>query len=139
MSARMSQMVSSVMKPVMLAAAILLCPLACAAQQLHQQEIQRALIQLDQRGADFARGTVSPPLDPHVGRPLHPDPEIAQQLRPYERIKAAEANEPRVLRLPPPPGLPPTAARTIDKPLPLPGGPAGALDPNPITSPRVAD
>ncbi|MFL6563582.1 MAG: hypothetical protein ACJ8G5_01520 [Burkholderiales bacterium] len=132
-------MVSSLMKPAMLAAALLLCPLACAAQQLHQQEIQRALIQLDQRGADFARGTVSPPLDPHVGRPLHPDPEIAQQLRPYERIKAAEANEPRVLRLPPPPGLRPTAARTIDKPLPLPGGPAGALDPNPITSPRVAD
>ena len=86
------------------------------------------------RGADFARGTVSPPLDPHVGRPLHPDPEIAQQLRPYERLKAAEANEPRVLRLPPP-----AALRTIDKPLPLPGGPPGALDPNPITSPRVAD
>ena len=122
------------MKPVLLAAAIFLCPLACAAQQLHQQEIQRALIQLDQRGADFARGTVSPPLDPHVGRPLHPDPEIAQQLRPYERLKAAEANEPRVLRLPPPPGM-----RTVDKPLPLPGGPPGALDPNPITSPRVAD
>jgi len=119
--------------PLMFAAAILLCPLACAAQQLHQQEIQRALIQLDQRGADFARGTVSPPLDPHVGRPLHPDPEIAQQLRPYERLKAAEAIEPTVLRLPPP------AVRKIDKPLPLPGGPPGALDPNPITSPRVAD
>jgi hypothetical protein len=122
------------MKPVMLAAAIFLCPLACAAQQLHQQEIQRALIQLDQRGADFARGTVSPPLDPHVGRPLHPDPEIAQQLRPYERLKAAEANQPRVLRLPPP-----AALRTTDKPLPLPGGPPGALAPNPITSPRLAD
>jgi hypothetical protein len=122
------------MNPPMLAAAIFLCPLACAAQQLHQQEIQRALIQLDQRGADFARGTASPPLDPHVGRPLHPDPELAQQLRPYERLKAAEANEPRVLRLPPP-----AALRTIDKPLPLPGGPPGALDPNPITSPRLAD
>ncbi len=122
------------MKPVILAAAIFLCPLTCAAQQLHQQEIQRALIQLDQRGADFARGTVSPPLDPHVGRPLHPDPEIAQQLRPYERLKAAEANEPRVLRPPPPGGV-----RTIDKPLPLPGGPPGALDPDPITSARVAD
>jgi hypothetical protein len=121
------------MKPVILAAAIFGCPLACVAQQLHQQEIQRAVIQLDQRGADFARGTVSPPLDPHVGRPLHPDPEIAQQLRPYERLKAAEAAEPPVLRLPPP------AVRKIDKPLPLPGGPSGALEPNPITSPRVAD
>lgn len=121
------------MKPLILAAAMFLYPLACAAQQLHQQEIQRALIQLDQRSADFARGTVSPPLDPHVGRPLHPDPEIAQQLRPYERLKAAEANEPPVLRLPPP------EVRKIDKPLPLPGGPPGALEPNPITSPRVAD
>jgi len=126
------------MKPVILTVAMFLCPLACVAQQLpgqplHQQEIQRALIQLDQRGADFARGTVSPPLDPFVGRALHPDPEIAQQLRPYERLKAAQANEPPVLRLPPP------EVRKIDKPLPLPGGPPGALDPNPITSPRVAD
>ena len=127
------------MKPAMLAALMFLCPLACAAQQLqpqqlHQQEIQRALIQLDQRSADFARGTVSPPLDPLVGRvPLHPDPEIAQQLRPYERLRAAEANEPAVLRLPPP------EARKVDKPLPLPGGPTGALEPNPITSPRVGD
>ena len=122
------------MKQVKLAVAALLSPLACAAQQLHQQEIQRALIQLDQRGADFARGTVSPQLDPFVGRvPLSPDPEIAQQLRPYERMRAAEANQPAVLRLPPP------VARQIDKPLPLPGGPPGALEPNPITSPRPAD
>lgn len=121
------------MKPVMLAAAIFLCPLACAAQPMDQQEIQRALIQLDQRSADFARGTISPPLDPHVGRPLHPDPEIAQQLRPYERLKAAQAAEPPVMRLPPP------VVRKVDKPLPLPGGPPPALEPNPITSPRVAD
>src|SRR3954471_23052532 len=112
----------SLMKPVMLAAAILLCPLACAAQQLHQQEIQRALIQLDQRGADFAGGTVSPPLDPHVGRPLHPDPEIAQQLRPYERLKAAEANEPPVLRLSPPPRPFPAAARQKQQTPAPPGG-----------------
>src|SRR6185436_1060884 len=115
------------MKPMMLAAAMFLCPLTCAAQQLHQQEIQRALIQLDQRSADFARGTVSPPLDPFVGRPLHPDPEIAQQLRPYERLKAAEASEAPVLRLPPPAVR--QTVRKIDKPLPLPGGPRGALEP----------
>lgn len=127
------------MKRVKLSVVVLLWPLACAAQQLqpqqlHQQEIQRALIQLDQRSSDFARGMVSPPLDPFVGRvPLSPDPEIAQQLRPYERMRAAEGNEPAVLRLPPP------AARNIDKPLPLPGGPPGALEPNPITSPRPAD
>ena len=117
-----------------LAAAFLLCPLACfAQQQVHDQEIQRALIQLDQRAADFARGSASQPLDPHVGRPLHPDPEIARQLRPYERIKAAEANEVTVLRLPPP------VVQKSERPLPLPGGPRPALDPNPITSPRVPD
>ena len=80
-------------------APLLFCPLLCFAQ--HEREIQRALIQLDQRTADFARGSVSPPLGPEVGRPLHPNPEIAQQLRPYERMKAAEQGE-FVLRLPPP-------------------------------------
>ena len=44
------------------------------AQQPHAQEIQRALIQLDERGAAFARGSPPQPLDPHAGRPLHPDP-----------------------------------------------------------------
>ena len=122
-----------------LAAVLLLCPLTCLAQepQPHAQEIQRALIQLDQRSADFARGSASPPLAPDVGRPLHPDPNIARELRPSERIKAAEARDPNVLRLPPP------AVRNelpqAEKPLPLPGGPTGALEPNPITTPRVAD
>ena len=116
-----------------LAAALVFCPLACLAQQPHEQEIQRALIQLDQRSADFARGSASPPLDPHVGRPLHPDPEIARQLRPYERMRAAEARDPNVLRLPPP------VVRKEEKPLPLPGGPRPVLEPNPITSPRVPD
>ena len=116
-----------------LVAVLLLCPLACLAQQPHEQEIQRALIQLDQRGADFARGTASAPLGPHVGRPLDPDPAIARELRPYERMKAAEANEPNVLRLPPP------VVQKDEKPLPLPGGPRGALEPNPITAPRVPD
>jgi hypothetical protein len=112
--------------------------LACLAQeQPHAREIQRALIELDQRSADFARGSVSPPLDPHVGRPLHPDPEIARELRPYERMKAAEARESDVLRLPPP--VVRNEKRKEEKPLPLPGGPRGALEPNPITSPRVAD
>ena len=102
-------------------APLLFCPLLCFAQ--HEREIQRALIQLDQRTADFARGSVSPPLGPEVGRPLHPDPEIAQQLRPYERMKAAEQGE-FVLRLPPPVEQP-----KIEKPLPLPGGPRPGVDP----------
>jgi hypothetical protein len=103
--------------------ALLLAPLTVNAQQPHEQEIQRALIQLDERSAAFARGTAPQPVDSHAGRPLHPDPEIARQLRPYERMKAAEAREAHVLRLPPP------VVRTNEKPLPLPGGPRAGVDP----------
>jgi hypothetical protein len=121
-----------------LAAALLaLCPLVCFAQQrgdsLREQEIQRAIIQLDQRSADFASGRQSPPLDPMVGRVLQSDPDIARQMRPYERMRAAEARETSVLQLPPP------VVRKDEKPLPLPGGPRGALEPNAITSPRNPD
>lgn len=121
-----------------LAAALLaLFPLVCLAQQrgdsLREQEIQRGIIQLDQRSADFARGSPSPPLDPTVGRMLQFDPDIARQMRPYERMKAAEARETNVLQLPPP------VVRKDEKPLPLPGGPRGALEPNAITSPRNSD
>jgi hypothetical protein len=116
---------------VKLAAVLLLSPLACLAQQPHEQEIQRALIELDRRSAEFARGSPSPPLDPHAGRPLHPDPEIARQLRPYERMKLAEEREANVLRLPPP------VVQKNEKPLPLPGGPRPGVDP--VTAARVAD
>jgi hypothetical protein len=121
-----------------LAAALLaLFPLVCFAQprgdSLREQELQRAIIQLDQRSADFARGSPSPPLDPTVGRMLQHDPDIARQMRPYERMKAAEARETNVLQLPPP------VVRKDEKPLPLPGGPRGALEPNAITSPRNPD
>lgn len=111
-----------------LAAALLLVPFACLAQQPHEREIQRALIQLDQRGADFARGAPSAPLDPHVGRPLHPDPEIARELRPYERMKVAEEREANVLRLPPP------VVYQDTKALPLPGRPRAGVEPVANTS-----
>ncbi len=81
-------------------ALLLLIPIHGFAQQPHEQEVQRALIELDHRSADFARGTPSPPLEPYVGQPLNADPEIARQLRPYERMR--EAGTPYVLRLPPP-------------------------------------
>ena len=109
------------------AALLLIFPVAGLAQQPHQQEIQRALIQLDQRSADFARGTHSAPLDPTVGRPLHPDPEIARQLVPYERMKNAEQHE---LLLPPPVIVTKKSGSDPDsKPLPLPGGPRAGVDP----------
>lgn len=98
-----------------LALLMLMAAPAGPAQQPHEQEIQRALIQLDRRAAEFARGAAPSPLEPTAGRPLHPDPEIARQLRPYERMKAAEAAGP-TLRLPPP-----VERRKTDKPLPLPG------------------
>ena len=106
-------------------------PLGCLAQQPHEQEIQRALILQDQRSAEFARGAPSAPLDPRLGLPLHPDPDIARELRPYERQRAAREREAHVLQLPPP------VARRDEKPLPLPGGPRPGVDP--VTAPRVSD
>lgn len=107
----------------------LLFPLTGFAQHPHEQEVQRALIELDRRGADFARGAVPQPLEPHVGQPLSSDPEIARQLRPYERMRTAEAY---VLSLPPP-----AVRKKEEKPLALPGGRLSVVDP--VTAPRVAD
>ncbi len=111
------------------AAVLLAFPIAALAQQPHEQEIQRAIIQLDQRSAEFARGVVAAPLDPRVGQPLNPDLEIARQLRPYERMRAADAGE-VILRLPPP-----VVQKKFEKPLPLPGGPRTGVDP--VTNPSV--
>jgi hypothetical protein len=107
---------------------LLLMPIACLAQQPHEQEIQRALIQLDQRTAEFARGSPAQALEPHVGRALHPDPEVARQRRPYERMKMAQERD--VLRLPPP-----VVQKKLEKPLALPGGPRAGVDP--VTNPSV--
>ena len=102
----------------------------------NEQEIQRALIQRDQQSAEFAAGVNRGSLENlhqrqllEAGRPLHPDPEIARQLRPYERERMAREREGFVLRLPPP--------RVTDpgKPLPLPGGPRHGVDPIPAQSP----
>ncbi|HKQ29445.1 MAG TPA: hypothetical protein VJT77_12655 [Burkholderiales bacterium] len=113
-----------------LAVALLAIPVVAFAQQPHEQEIQRAIIQLDQRSAEFARGVAAAPLDPRVGQPLNPDPEIARQLRPYERMREAEAGAVVVLQLPPP-----VVQKKFEKPLPLPGGPRAGVDP--VTNPSV--
>ena len=109
-----------------LPAVVLLVPLACLAQQPHEQEVQRALIELDRRSAQFSSQA---PLPPHVGQPLHADPEIARQLRPYERMRMAEQDD-RVLRLPPP------VVQATGNPLPLPGGPQSIVDPVDLPRPR---
>jgi hypothetical protein len=112
--------------------ALALLPFVCAAQQPHQEEIQRAIIDLDRRSADFSAShpPASDPLQPHVGRPLHPDPVIARELQPYERMRMAEKQH--VLRLPPP-----VVQQKAAKPLPLPGGPQPGVDP--VTPPGLRD
>jgi len=96
----------------------------------NEQEIQRALIQRDQQSAEFAAGVERPALQRlhdlqmrEAGRPLHPDPGIARQLRPYERERMARERQDFLLRLPPP------RVRDADKPLPLPGGPRHGVEP----------
>lgn len=98
----------------------------------NEVEIQRALIHRDQQSAEFARGADRRGLEIlherqlfQAGRPLHPDPELAGQLRPYERERMAREGEAAgfELRLPPPEGL--------EKPLPLPGGPRHGVEPVP--------
>jgi hypothetical protein len=102
----------------------------------NEQEIQRALIQRDQQSAEFAAGVNRGSLENlhqrqlmEAGRPLHPDPEIARQLRPYERERMAREREGFVLQLPPPrvnSGSDPDLGA-----LPLPGGPRHGVDPVP--------
>jgi hypothetical protein len=98
----------------------------------NEQEIQRALIQRDQQSAEFAAGVNRGSLENlhqrqlmEAGRPLHPDPEIARQLRPYERERMAREREGFVLQLPPP------RVNDPEKPLPLPGGPRHGVEPVP--------
>jgi hypothetical protein len=115
------------------AALALLAPLS-ALPNPHEQEIQRALVQRDQQSAEFAKGL---PEDlrasqlREAARPLHPDPEIARQLRPYQRMKMTEERE---LRFRPPVVLIP---KVPEGPLPLPGGPRGAVDP--VTAPSLGN
>jgi hypothetical protein len=113
---------------IFLGAILSLAALACGAQE---QEIQRALIQRDQQSAEFAnRGLQNLHARQLVeaGRPLHPDPEIARQLRPYERQRLADE---RTLVFAPPI----TPAKPPERPLPLPGGPRHGVDPIPAQGP----
>jgi hypothetical protein len=117
---------------------LLVLAFACFAQD---QEIQRALIQRDQQSAEFAAGVRGSDVVRlqhfhamqlrDAGRPLHPDPEIARQLQPYERQKLADERE---LRLPPP-VITKSGSDPDLRPLPLPGGPRHGVDPIPAQGP----
>lgn len=129
-----------------LAAALLLASLASSALAQDaetQRAIQRALIQLDQRSAEFAaqaRGQDPRELQSlhaaqlrDAGRPLSPEPEIARQLLPYERMRMAQERE---LRLPPPVAREKKSGSDPDfRPLPLPGGLPHVVEP--IAAPSV--
>jgi hypothetical protein len=108
---------------------LLLWSVAGYAQQAHEQEVQRALIDLDRRATEFSRGQPAQPLPPQVGQPLSADPQIARELRPYERMRMAEQNV-HVLQLPPP------LVRETGRPLPLPGGRQPGVDPVEVARPR---
>jgi hypothetical protein len=116
-------------------------PPAVLAQQPHEQEVQRALIELDRRSAEFARGQPpsSTPLPPYAGQPLSPDPEVARQLRPYERMRIAEEGA-HVLQLSPPVNRTEEKASSKEKgsfkPLPLPRRPESVVDPVDLPRPR---
>ena len=112
-----------------LALLALLAPLAAAANP-HEQEIQRALIQRDQQSAEFAAGADRGSLEilhqrQLMERPLHPDPNVARELRAYERQRLAQEREGFVLRLPPPK----PNSLSSSEPLPLPGGPRHGVEP----------
>ena len=106
----------------------------------NDQEIQRALIQRDQQSAEFAagvRGGDRASLEALHARqqrevaahPLHPDPDVARQLQPYQRQRLADE---RALVFSPPA----VNVKPAEKPLPLPGGPGHVVDPVPAQSSR---
>jgi hypothetical protein len=100
------------------------------------------LIQRDQQSAEFAAGVRGAPDRAALqyfhalqlrdaGRALDPDPEVARQLRPYERARAAAERE-LVL---PPPVITRSGPDPDLRPLPLPGGPRHGVDPIPAQGP----
>jgi len=102
---------------VKLALLLFLVPAWAAAQNPHQAEIERALIQRDRQSAEFSK----PEL-----RDLHARQDLPYRpMRPDERALHAREREtyPR----------PPVDAPVSDSaPLPLPGGPRHGVDPIPV-------
>jgi hypothetical protein len=107
-------------------ALLLLAFLALPAKANPQEEINRALIERDQRTAEFAAG-VSGNVDRRGLELLHQRQLFeARPLRPYDREQMAREREGFLLRLPPP-----VIKDSSRKPLPLPGGPRHGVEPVP--------
>ena len=105
-------------------AAVLTAPLPSRAQPTEaQREIERALIERDRQAAEFAR--------PEVRDMPRPGP--TEPLRPDERVMRSREREAYELGLPP---KAPAKQPSVEKPLPLPGGPGHAVEPVPVQRPR---
>jgi len=92
-----------------------------------ESEIQRALIERDQRTAEFAAG-VRGTVDRRALEILHERQLFdARPLTPYHADRMRREREAFVLQLPPPT----TNDFSISKPLPLPGGPKHGVQPIP--------
>ena len=90
-----------------------------------QEEINRALIERDQRTAEFAAGVNG--ADRRGLEILHQRQLFeARPLQPTDRAQMAREREGFLLRLPPP-----TKRNSFEKPLPLPGGPKHGVEPIP--------
>jgi hypothetical protein len=99
-----------------------------AASNPHEQEINRALIERDQRTAEFAAG-VTGSVDRRGLEILHQRQLFeARPLQPYHRAQMAREREGFLLQLPPPRG---NKVPESEKPLPLPGGPKHGVEPVP--------
>jgi hypothetical protein len=104
-----------------------ICFSAAAQEQELQRQVQRALIQRDQQSAEFAARLRGYSLEPLHQRQLL-ELGTAQPPLSYQRERMAREREAFVLRLTPPVVV---APRT-PAPLPLPRGPAHAVDPIPV-------
>jgi hypothetical protein len=106
-------------------ALLLLALLSLPGRANPEQEINRALIERDQRTAEFAAGVNG--ADRRGLEILHQRQLFeARPLQPHHRAQMAREREGFVLRLPPP-----RARDSVQKPLPLPGGPKHGVEPIP--------
>ena len=92
------------------------------ADEYTERAVQRALIERDQRSAEFAARLHARSLDALHARQLL---EPASQFPDYERSRMAQEREALLER--PAPAV--TAPRKPPAPLPLPGGPRPGVDP----------
>jgi hypothetical protein len=111
----------------------LLALLLAFAARATEPDVQRALVQRDQQSAEFDRkgsDALHARQLQEASQPLHPDPEVAKQLRPYQRERMA-----RERKIGTDPISREMGSVPIFRALPLPGGPRHGVEP--VALPRV--